>query len=46
MSGITLQKANAIIEGAFAKGEQAGFKTLSVAVLDAGGHLIAFQRGD
>ncbi len=46
MSRISLQQANEIIAGAFAKGAQAGMKTLSVAVLDAGGHLIAFQRGD
>lgn len=46
MSQITLARANAVIAGAFAKGKEAGFKTLSVAVVDAGGHLIAFQRGD
>lgn len=46
MSQITLSQANAIIAGAFAKGADAGFKPLSVAVVDAGGHLIAFQRGD
>jgi len=46
MSQIRLQQANAIIAGAFAKGAEAGFKPLSVAVVDAGGHLIAFQRGD
>ncbi len=46
MSRITLKHANAIIDGAFAKGADAGYKPLSVAVVDAGGHLIAFQRGD
>lgn len=46
MSRINLQQANAIIEGAFEKGRADGFKPLSVAVVDAGGHLIAFQRGD
>ncbi len=46
MAQITLDQANAAIAGAFAKGKDAGMKTLSVAVLDAGGHLIAFQRGD
>ncbi len=46
MSRISLAQANAIIAGAFAKGAELGFKPLSVAVLDAGGHLIAFQRGD
>ena len=46
MGQIMLAAANAIIEGALAKGREAGFKPLSVAVVDAGGHLIAFQRGD
>jgi len=46
MSHITLDQANAAIAGAFAKGRELGLKPLSVAVVDAGGHLIAFQRGD
>lgn len=46
MSEITLQQANSIIEGAFAKAKEAGFKPLSVVVLDAGGHLKAFQKQD
>jgi uncharacterized protein GlcG (DUF336 family) len=46
MSRISLQQANAVIEGALEKGQAEGFKPLSVAVVDAGGHLIAFQRGD
>ena len=46
MGQITLAQANSIITGAFAKGSEAGFKPLSVSVVDAGGHLIAFQRGD
>jgi len=46
MSQITLAQANAIIAGALAKGKDAAFKPLSVAVVDAGGHLIAFQRSD
>jgi len=46
MSRISLAQANAIIAGAFAKGAEQSFKPLSVAVLDAGGHLIAFQRAD
>jgi uncharacterized protein GlcG (DUF336 family) len=46
MSQIALSQANQIIAGALAKGAEAGFKALSVAVVDAGGHLIAFQRGD
>lgn len=46
MSRITLEQANDIVAAAFAKGRELGLKPLSVAVLDAGGHLIAFQRQD
>jgi len=46
MNRISLAQANAIIEAALAKGAEAGFKPLSVAVLDPGGHLIAFARQD
>ena len=43
---LALVHANTIITAAFAKGLELGLKPLSVAVLDAGGHLIAFQRQD
>jgi uncharacterized protein GlcG (DUF336 family) len=46
MSRITLALANTIIEAAFAKGAELGLSPLSVVVLDAGGHEIAFQRQD
>jgi uncharacterized protein GlcG (DUF336 family) len=46
LSRITLDQANAIIAGAFAKAKELGLKPLAVSVLDAGGHLIAFQRQD
>ncbi len=46
MSRITLDQANRIISGAFAKGQELELNPLSVAVVDAGGHLIAFQRQD
>lgn len=46
MSTIPLATANQIIEATIAKGLEIGAKPLSVAVLDAGGHLIAFQRSD
>ncbi len=46
MNAITLDQANAIVAAAFAEGRTRGLKPLSVAVLDAGGHLIAFQRQD
>jgi uncharacterized protein GlcG (DUF336 family) len=46
MSRITLAQANQIIAGAFAKAQELTLKPLGVVVLDAGGHLIAFQRQD
>lgn len=46
MSRITLEQASAAIEGAFAKARELSLKPLGVAVLDAGGHLIAYQRQD
>jgi uncharacterized protein GlcG (DUF336 family) len=46
MSNIPLTKADAMIDAAIAKGVEMGLNPLSVAVLDAGGHLIAFKRSD
>jgi uncharacterized protein GlcG (DUF336 family) len=46
MNRITLDQANRIIAVALAKGTDLKLKPLSVAVLDPGGHLIAFQRQD
>ncbi|ARS28849.1 GlcG/HbpS family heme-binding protein [Sphingomonas sp. KC8] len=46
MTRITLDQANSIIAASFAKGSELGLKPLSTVVLDAGGHLIAFQRQD
>lgn len=43
---LTLRKARMIIKGTFAKGDAEGFKPLSVVVLDAGGHVMAFERND
>ncbi len=43
---LNLRKARTIIEGILVKGEAAGFKPLSVVVLDAGGHVMAFERSD
>jgi uncharacterized protein GlcG (DUF336 family) len=43
---LSLAHANTIVAAALAKGQVLGLKPLSVAVLDAGGHLIAFQRQD
>lgn len=44
MNEITLEAANRIIEAALAHGRETNLKPLSVAVLDAGGHLKAFAR--
>ncbi len=46
MTELSLAKANAIIEAAFAKAAEHTFKPLAVMVLDAGGHLVAGQRQD
>ena len=43
---ITLDQANAVIAAAMAKGRELGLKPLTVAVVDAGGWLLAFQRSD
>ena len=43
---LTLRKARTIIKQTLAKGREAGMKPLSVVVLDAGGHPIAFERED
>jgi uncharacterized protein GlcG (DUF336 family) len=46
MSRITLDQANQIIAGAFAKSAELKLAPLAVVVLDAGGHFVAFQRQD
>lgn len=46
MTQISLIQANAAITAAFEKGAALGLKPLSVAIVDAGGHIIAFQRQD
>lgn len=46
MPALTLARANRIIREAFAKGAALGLKPLTIAVLDAGGHLVALQRAD
>ena len=44
MTCLSLEQANTVIAAALAKGRDSGLKPLTVAVLDAGGHLIALQR--
>ncbi len=43
---ISLRKARTIIRKTFEKGREMELKPLSVVVLDAGGHVIAFERED
>lgn len=43
---ITLEQAQTMIAVARDKGREMGLNPLSVAVLDAGGHLLAFERED
>lgn len=45
MTQLTLETANSIIEATLARGRE-GKMALAVAVLDAGGHLKAFQKQD
>lgn len=46
MAVLNLTQASAIIDAALAEGRKRQFAPLVVAVLDAGGHLIAFKRED
>ncbi len=43
---LTLDQASTIVDAALAKGRERGYQPLTVAVLDAGGHLVAFKRAD
>ncbi|MEH6654792.1 GlcG/HbpS family heme-binding protein [Loktanella salsilacus] len=46
MTQITAVQARTIIEVAMKTGADKGFKPLSVVILDAGGHVKAFERAD
>jgi len=46
MTSITLAQARDLIAGALAEGRKQGFMPLTVAVLDAGGCLVALERED
>jgi len=46
MSTVTLAQADSIISAALDHGRAATMKPLTVAVLDAGGHLVALKRED
>jgi uncharacterized protein GlcG (DUF336 family) len=46
MSNVTLAQASIIVDKALEHGRAQKFKPLTVAVLDAGGYLVAFKRED
>ena len=46
MTNLTAEAADAIVRAAIACGREHDFMPLTVAVLDAGGHLVAFLRED
>ena len=46
MSSLTLHQASTIVDASLAKGRADALAPLTVAVLDAGGHLVAFKRED
>jgi uncharacterized protein GlcG (DUF336 family) len=46
MTKISIEKANIIIDGAFAKARELGTKPMAATVLDDGGHLVAYKRED
>src|ERR1700741_4645770 len=46
MLPLTLAQASTIVDAALKAGREHKFMPLSVAVLDAGGHLVAFKRED
>lgn len=46
LSSLTLDHANTLIAAAIKEGDAKGFAPLAVCVLDAGGHVQAFQRAD
>jgi uncharacterized protein GlcG (DUF336 family) len=43
---ITLAQASTVVDAALKKGRDSNLSPLTVAVLDAGGHLVAFKRED
>lgn len=46
MADISLDAASQIADATLAKGRDAGMMPLTVAVLDSGGHMVAFKRED
>jgi uncharacterized protein GlcG (DUF336 family) len=46
MTTLLLEQADRIVESALVRAREMGLAPLTVAVLDAGGHLVAFKRQD
>ena len=46
MSVLTLAQASTVVDAALKRGRETNSAPLTVAVLDAGGHLVAFKRED
>jgi uncharacterized protein GlcG (DUF336 family) len=46
MSALTLAQASIIVDAALKKARETNLAPLAVAVLDSGGHLVAFKRED
>ena len=46
MAVLTLDQAAHIVEAGLSRARELGLKPLTIAVLDAGGHLVAFKRQD
>ncbi len=46
MTSVSLAQASTIVDAALKKGRETNCAPLTVAVLDAGGHLVAFKRED
>jgi uncharacterized protein GlcG (DUF336 family) len=46
MSQLTLDQASAVLDGVRQYGRRTGLQPLSIAIVDAGGHLLAFNRED
>ena len=46
MTTLTLEAASRIVDGALQRAEELELKPMTVAVLDVGGHLVAFKRQD
>jgi uncharacterized protein GlcG (DUF336 family) len=46
MAALTLEQASQIVDAGLGRAVQLGLKPVTIAVLDAGGHLLAFKRQD